>query len=90
MLLGNVIAISTAIFINNLNEKKQYPMYYKFVSDKTKGRIGDAIGGAVDRMLPHLKQKRLKKEQERIDSSLRETFHEFNLQKSFRQQNSTK
>ncbi|EJK71817.1 hypothetical protein THAOC_06706 [Thalassiosira oceanica] len=86
MLLGNVIAISTAIFINNLNDKKQYPMYYKFVSDKTKGRIGDA----VDRMLPHLKRKRLEKEKEKIDSSLRGTFAEFNMQKSFRQQKSNK
>ena len=82
MLLGNVIAISTAILINNLNDKKQYPMYYAFVSDETKGRIRDA----VDRMLPHLKRRRLEKEKENLDTSLRGAFAEFNMQKSFRQQ----
>ena len=36
-LLGNLIAISTAILINNLNDKKQYPIYYAFWSAKVKG-----------------------------------------------------
>ena len=43
MLLGNLIAISTAILINNLNDKKQYPMYYAFVREGTKDRIVNAL-----------------------------------------------
>jgi len=34
MLVGNVIAICVAILINNLNDKKQYPIYYAFVGER--------------------------------------------------------
>lgn len=44
MLLGNVIAILTAIFINNINDKKQYPIYYAFVPESwTKWLVSNAL-----------------------------------------------
>lgn len=40
MLLGNVIALITATFFNNLSDKRQYPTYLKFgISDLIKGLL---------------------------------------------------
>ena len=36
LLVGNVIAIFYAILINNLNDKKQYPVYYAFIGERWK------------------------------------------------------
>jgi len=38
MIMGNIIAIATAILINNLNDKKQYPMYYAFIKESSNER----------------------------------------------------
>ena len=39
MLVGNVIAICIAILINNLNDKKQYTIYYAFVGERWQAKI---------------------------------------------------
>jgi len=39
MLVGNAIAICIAILINNLNDKKQYPIYYAFVGERWQAKI---------------------------------------------------
>ena len=39
MIVGNLVAIGMAILVNNLNYKKQYPVYYEFVSDRWKKRV---------------------------------------------------
>ena len=41
MLVGNVIAICIAILINNLNDKKQYPIYYAFVGERWQAKVKD-------------------------------------------------
>lgn len=83
MIMGNIIAIATAILINNLNDKKQYPMYYAFIKESSKDRIVDALECAV----PYFKMKRLEREEEireELDASLRCTLTEFNKQRSTR------
>ena len=83
MLLGNLIAISTAILINNLNDKKQYPMYYAFVREGTKDRIVNAL----ECVLPYFKRRKLEREQEMQDElnmSLHYTLTEFNKHRSSR------
>ncbi|EJK46713.1 hypothetical protein THAOC_34608 [Thalassiosira oceanica] len=83
MLVGNLMAISTAILINNLNDKKQYPMYYAFVKEGTKDRIVDAL----ECVLPYFKRRRLEREQElqdELNMSLHYTLTEFNKRKSSR------
>lgn len=39
ILVGSVIAILMAILVNNLNEKKQYPIYYAFIGEKWAGKL---------------------------------------------------
>lgn len=39
LLVGNVIAIFYAILINNLNDKKQYPVYYAFIGERWKALL---------------------------------------------------
>ncbi|EJK72463.1 hypothetical protein THAOC_06006 [Thalassiosira oceanica] len=83
MLIGNLLAITTAILVNNLNDKKQYPMYYAFVKEGTKDRIVDAL----ECVLPYFKRRRLEREQEMQDElnlNMRYTLTEFNNRKSSR------
>ncbi|EJK61098.1 hypothetical protein THAOC_18464 [Thalassiosira oceanica] len=83
MLLGNLMAISTSILINNLNDKKQYPMYYAFVKEGTKDRIVNGL----ECVLPYFKRRKLEREQEMRDElnmSLHYTLTEFNKQRSSR------
>ena len=81
MLLGNLLAITTAILINNLNDKKQYPIYYAFVREGTKDRIVDAL----ECVLPYLKRRRLERQQavqDELNISLHYTLTEFNKRHS--------
>ena len=83
MLVGNLVAISTAILINNLNDKKQYPMYYAFVKDGTKNRIVNSL----ECVFPYFKRRKLEREQElrdELNMSLHYTLTEFNKRKSSR------
>jgi len=83
MLLGNLIAIATSILINNLNDKKQYPMYYAFVREGTK----DKIVNALECVLPYFKRRKLEREQvlqDELNMSLHCTLAEFNRNRSSR------
>ncbi|EJK77033.1 hypothetical protein THAOC_01163, partial [Thalassiosira oceanica] len=83
MLLGTLIAVITAILINNLNDKKQYPTYYAFVGESMKGSIVDAL----ECVLPYFKRRKLEREQERqneLNMSLHYTITEFNRHRSSR------
>ena len=83
MLFGNILAIATSILINNLNDKKQYPMYYAFVKDGTKNRIVNSL----ECVFPYFKRRKLEREQElrdELNMSLHYTLTEFNKQRSAR------
>lgn len=43
ILVGSVIAILIAIPLNNLNDKRQYPMYYAFIGDRWSAKLSRAI-----------------------------------------------
>lgn len=83
MLFGNLIAIFTAILINNLNDKKQYPIYYAFVTDNWI----DRVLGTFDACIPYCQRKKLSREEDLdrtrhvLDKSLRMSLREFNNQK---------
>ena len=83
MLFGNLIAILTAIVINNLNDKRQYPIYYAFVTD---GLI-DRVLSTFDACIPYCQRKKLSREvdldrtRHALDKSLRMSLREFNRQK---------
>ena len=47
MLLGNIIAILTAVLINNLNDKSHYPMYYAFLQDSCQDGLESALKSMV-------------------------------------------
>lgn len=79
MLLGNLIAISMAILINNLNDKKQYPIYYAFVGKTTKSRIMTVL----ECLVPYLRLKRLERE-ERLDASARDSLMNVSMRMSMR------
>jgi len=83
MLLGNVLAITFAVLINNLNDKRQYPIYYSFVPDGLQERATNILEGSV----PCLKQKRearMEQERNELDMSLRLTITEYHRQRNLR------
>ena len=83
MLLGNVLAITFAVLINNLNDKRQYPIYYAFVPDGLQERATNILEGSV----PCLKQKRearMEQERNELDMSLRLTITEYHRQRNLR------
>eukprot|EP00986_Skeletonema_menzelii_P006729 scaffold2550_cov153-Skeletonema_menzelii.AAC.17 len=43
ILVGSVIAILMAILVNNLNEKKQYPIYYAFMGEKWARKLSKVL-----------------------------------------------
>ena len=47
MLLGNIIAILTAVLISNLNDKSHYPMYYAFLQDSCKDGLENVLKSIV-------------------------------------------
>lgn len=83
MVFGNLIAILTAILINNLNDKKQYPIYYAFVTDNWI----DRVLGIFDGCIPYCQRKKVMREEDldrtrhALDKSLRMSLREFNKQK---------
>mmetsp|Transcript_24331 Transcript_24331/g.45011 ORF Transcript_24331/g.45011 Transcript_24331/m.45011 type:complete len:234 (-) Transcript_24331:201-902(-) len=58
MLVGNAVAIVMATLINNLNSKKQYPVYYAFVPESWIARFVDAL----ERDISYFRTKKLKRE----------------------------
>ena len=64
MLLGNIIAVITATLFNNLNAKRQYPIYWRMAPENWT----DWAMGTLEGCLPYFRNKKMRKEDE-----LRET-----------------
>ena len=86
MLLGNIIAVFTATLFNNLNVKRQYPIYWRLVPTSW-SNFATAL---LEELVPYFRNKKMKKEDELQESqrmmsaSLRMSMVEIKRQRSLK------
>jgi len=86
MLLGNTIAVFTATLINNLNDTKQYPVYWRLFPESW----SNLTMALLEEHVPYYRNKKMEREEEvregqrKMKASLRMSIVEINRQKSMR------